>query len=517
MRFNKNRIYLLNNIIIKSLRKAAMLLPLLLTGLAAHALQASTAHTVFYKKDKNGAYAANVVISWKAQASSVHFSRNSDNKIEASIIVALRLSNDTGIVREESFIVKTPPKLSNEEAESQNVSDQYEYPLPAGHYEVEMVLMQDYFRSELYEYKDTFTVSPEKTGQAFLSELQLVDTFFSAAQKTVYSRNGVVDIPAVSNYYDEHAGQLRFYTEVYHPAQRNGMLIVNSYISSKRFSPPVYGLDHKDTLSDNQTYLRGAFRLAVLKSGNYYLNTVLTDSLSNILDKQSTFIQRYNPNPEEPPQDTTKGGGAGMASGKKDKNGNEDMNILDLTKTFVGKYNMGQIRAILKMIEIVADPSERASIEGFLRKPDELYSKYFIYNFWEKRDKRSPETAWKAFVDKVKETNRLFSAGSLHGYETDRGRIYIKYGKPDDRIMVPNEQGSMPYELWQYYAMQNAGYVVFLFYKSGKSIANYELLHSTMIGETRNMNWRSFLYSNSMTGTGAVNKDSQAEQYIGNK
>jgi GWxTD domain-containing protein len=504
----------------RQMRRVLPGLLLLLLSNPASAVQALTAHTVFYKKNADSSFGANVVICWQANATSVHFERNKDNMIEASLLVALRLSNDTGIVREESFVVKTAPKSSEEEALMQNISDQYEIRMPTeGHYELELVLMQEHYRNEVYEYKDTFTLLPLKPQQPFISGIQLIDTVFAATQHTVYSRNGHIELPAVSNYFDEQHNVLRYYAEIYDTAAREHVklpLILNSYISYRKFAPPVADLERHDTLR-GAVFVHRSFPLQALKSGNYYINMVLTDADRTVLDKRALFFQRFNPHPVEPTPDTS--AVTKVTLGSKEKgDGFEDVNILDLTKTFVGKYTAAQVRAILKMLIIIAEAPERASIDGFLRKPDELYSKYFIYNFWEKRNKKNPEVAWKEYADKVREVNRLFSAGSRQGYETDRGRIYIKYGKPDDRILVPNEQGAMPYEIWQYYAMgKGYGNVVFLFYKSGKSIGNYELLHSTMIGETRNLNWRALLYSNSATGNGAVAKDSQAEQYIGSK
>ncbi len=239
----------------------------------------------------------------------------------------------------------------------------------------------------------------------------------------------------------------------------------------------------------------------------------MRDNYGEILDKKTLFIQRFSTKPKVAIKEPEL-----ADSVLSNANDTASFHVLDLTNTFVGKYNASQVRAILKMLLLICDPIEGNNINGFLKKPDELYSKYFIFNFWEKRDKQNPEKAWKAYAERIKEVNKLFTSGARSGYETDRGRIYIQYGKPNDRIIVNNETGALPYEVWQYYSTEKQGReAVFLFYQPGKSLGGYELLHSTAVGEKRNTNWRALLYNNSIAGSGTFNADSRAEQYIGNK
>jgi GWxTD domain-containing protein len=289
---------------------------------------------------------------------------------------------------------------------------------------------------------------------------------------------------------------------------------LHSYISWKPFSAPVPNLEAADSISSKHIpyFFHHNFPLHELKSGNYYFNIELKSENGIVLDKKTLFFQRYNKLPIS--TNTIK-----TDSSKISKEDTSNYShVLDLTTTFVGKYNAQQVRAVLKMLLLICTPLEGGSISGFLKKPDELYSKYFIYNFWEKRDKLNPEKAWKLYAEKIKEVNKLFGGSGKPGYETDRGRIYIQYGKPNDRIIVNNESGALPYEIWQYYNSEKQGQEgVFLFYRSGTALGGYTLLHSTFVGEKKNSSWRSLLYNNSITGSGGLNSDSQAEQYIKNR
>jgi GWxTD domain-containing protein len=197
----------------------------------------------------------------------------------------------------------------------------------------------------------------------------------------------------------------------------------------------------------------------------------------------------------------------------------EEITVLDLKKTFIGKYTLAQVRAILKMLIPVSDANSINSINGFLKKPDELYMRYFIYNYFAAIDKKNPERAWKEFSDKIREVNKKFSYGGTPGYETERGYTYLRYGAPTDIVTVSNEKGALPYEIWQYNSLRQLNGkdipdAVFLFYKPDQMMSDYRMLHSTVSGEMINPSWRTYLYNG---GEGGNNGNSRAEQYIRNR
>jgi hypothetical protein len=78
------------------------------------------------------------------------------------------------------------------------------------------------------------------------------------------------------------------------------------------------------------------------------------------------------------------------------------------------------------------------------------------------------------------------------GYRSDRGRVHIMYGVPDDVERHPNETDMRPYEVWSYHAIQ--GGVVFVFVQRSTG-GDYELLHSTHRNELHNENWMNDAYA----------------------
>ena len=81
---------------------------------------------------------------------------------------------------------------------------------------------------------------------------------------------------------------------------------------------------------------------------------------------------------------------------------------------------------------------------------------------------------------------RNFTISVRKGYLTERGRVYLTYGEPDQRDFYPSEINKKPYEIWFYNDIE--GGVSFIF-GDVTGFGNYELLHSTKRGEIRDDNW----------------------------
>jgi GWxTD domain-containing protein len=276
---------------------------------------------------------------------------------------------------------------------------------------------------------------------------------------------------------------------------------------SKRIGEHNAGTDAVDTITGpKQVWAsRHSLSSASLPSGNYWLNVSLRAASGVELAAAATFFQSVNKSPANVRNmDMLDSAEARRAI---------DASILDLGKTFVAKFTMPQLRAILKMMRPGADAAEDAAIHGFLQRPDDLYMRYFIYNHFAAINKDDPGRAWKEFSDVVRDVNRRFGSSSTAGYETDRGIVYLRYGKPDEEVRVPNEAGALPYEIWRYNPNQKMrGPGVFLFYSPGAMSSDFRLLHSTVIGETQNPSWRDMLYS---TGRSSGNLNARAEEYLG--
>jgi GWxTD domain-containing protein len=82
--------------------------------------------------------------------------------------------------------------------------------------------------------------------------------------------------------------------------------------------------------------------------------------------------------------------------------------------------------------------------------------------FWKERDPTpgTPANEMRTeYYRRIEYANAHFSVVSA-GWKTDRGRIYIVYGAPDDIEHHPMEIGGKPYQIWHYYSSNRLFYFV---------------------------------------------------------
>ncbi len=107
----------------------------------------------------------------------------------------------------------------------------------------------------------------------------------------------------------------------------------------------------------------------------------------------------------------------------------------------------------LRQMSYILDPD---TLDKYLKAPLAEKQKFFE-RYWKERDP-DPSTSKNELKDeyfrRVNYANQHFSTMTLDGWQTDRGRILIKFGFPDDIERHPFEIDSPPYEIWQYYSLR---------------------------------------------------------------
>lgn len=95
---------------------------------------------------------------------------------------------------------------------------------------------------------------------------------------------------------------------------------------------------------------------------------------------------------------------------------------------------------------------------------------------------------YQRYQRRVDYANEHFKIGKRSGWKTDRGRIYIKYGPPDETINKSFEEKIKPIQHWVYY---NQGLHFIFMDFSGDG--DYLLLWSNSKKETNYPNWERYL------------------------
>ena len=127
---------------------------------------------------------------------------------------------------------------------------------------------------------------------------------------------------------------------------------------------------------------------------------------------------------------------------------------------------------------------------------DDIRSKrYYLFNYWNSFS-NDPKAIYDKYMEVAKAIDLRYANNVGHGFESDRGYYFMKYGRPDNIVAVEDEPSAPPYEIWIYNYMPETQEtnVRFLFYNPSLVANDFQLLHSTCRGERFNPRWEVDLY-----------------------
>lgn len=134
-----------------------------------------------------------------------------------------------------------------------------------------------------------------------------------------------------------------------------------------------------------------------------------------------------------------------------------------------------------------------ASERRFFEELEDSHSKMnFLERFWRANDpnRKTEKNEFKEeIIRRVNYANEHFSHFD-NGWKTDRGRIYIRNGPPEEIIERGFQFRAKPYIIWKYYQGGKRVYIFVDFSGQG----NYQLVYSENDSrETTDPNWRDYL------------------------
>jgi GWxTD domain-containing protein len=108
-------------------------------------------------------------------------------------------------------------------------------------------------------------------------------------------------------------------------------------------------------------------------------------------------------------------------------------------------------KSAVSQLSYVATPGEQSK----LKKAKTMEERRAAFaEFWGQRDPTvgTPENETKReFYHRVNVADRQFSSMRREGWKSDRGRIYIIHGEPDQIDDEPYSPDVVPYQIWHYY------------------------------------------------------------------
>jgi GWxTD domain-containing protein len=119
----------------------------------------------------------------------------------------------------------------------------------------------------------------------------------------------------------------------------------------------------------------------------------------------------------------------------------------------------------------------------------------FLVEFWKAQDQNTAtprneeRERFYAAIAYANEQYRVGRGRQELGWRTDRGRIYAKYGAPDDRFRRVQGGGAPPYEVWRY----TRGRPRWFIFADRTGIGAYNLIHTNDLQENGIPSWAEVL------------------------
>lgn len=351
--------------------------------------------------------------------------------------------------------------------------------LPSGTYtlEIQIADMFDPADSPHTSNLEIIVPFPPASG-VFISDIELVTAFKKTETPGIYSKSGYDIIPMVSDdALRAEMNELVFYTEIYSATADlvGDMFLIRAFIADTLNGEPVGNtVVNLRRNAGEVTPVLSRIPLQDLPAGNYDIVIEAISKENVSMAKQKMRVERFVPE-----KDT-------------------DVNLFtddQVAMSWVNKYNQKALLGeYIKSLEPISSRSEIHVFNNLLKRLEETdlhYLQRYFYAFWETRDSENSEKAWLDYKAKVDIVLEEFGTANKRGYETDQGRIFLKYDAPNDIVDRANEPASYPYIIWHYYKAGNYNNVKFVFYDPMLLGVDYQLLHSENIpGKLTNYRWQ---------------------------
>ncbi len=151
----------------------------------------------------------------------------------------------------------------------------------------------------------------------------------------------------------------------------------------------------------------------------------------------------------------------------------------------IAAMSPGQLKTHLEQIQYLLREDDKKLLQDL--EPEA--QKSFVTQLWRQFDSNPATPAnefWDEYFRRIAYANEKFTSGFTIGWKTDRGRIAIKYGTPNEVERHPLETGARPYEIWIYYSEGRKQFI----FADLENLGRYELIFSSDERELTRPDWR---------------------------
>jgi GWxTD domain-containing protein len=385
----------------------------------------------------------------------------------AHFIHTLKISKDDSVIQTSNRRYRNAEKTGVNTNKFKKFMDVFAFELNPGSYKLEVSTVDD-VANKKGDYILTMDIQ-EYGSELIMSDIELATQVKKAESKSNFSiKNNLEIFPNPSRSYGLLQPLIYFYFELYN------LTLNEEGFNRYRYHYYISDTDGKKVRdfpekikSTASTIIAetGGTNIITLSTGEYFLDVVLEDMLSRKKISGRKMFRVEHPSGRSS-EDLTKSRPAGYEE------------YLNFTKEqLIDEFNKARYIAIDQEVDI---------FEGL----DEEGMRRFLAQFWKRRDP-DPTTNIneykREYFENLEYAELNFSNAFRKGWKTDRGRVLLLYGRPDEIERYPSSMDSSPYEIWNYYGLEGGSQFVF---GDLSGHGSFELLHSTYRNEIKDPNWR---------------------------
>jgi GWxTD domain-containing protein len=402
-------------------------------------------------------------------ASSVKYAATPDG-IQAKIACEFEVLQKDKTIQKDVYALTSPVAIDSVQEDFYEVK---RFVLDSGNYTLKLVLEDVNKKGSIVHAQFDFRIE-DWSKNIHVSDIEVAEYAIRSDEMNNFQKSGFHIIPLISNFYPSSISKMPVYFEVY-----NTQMLPDSVVGVlTKIVDTQTGTEMEDfkTFTKIKTAAVVPFLktidIAQLPTGNYALTVCVVDPKLNIVNQNEYVFERSN---------------------DLEWNYNPEKMVLD--PAFQKSISDDSVGFYLACLIPIAKPAEVKNILATLRTKNPEKCRRHIQAFWLQSAPKNSYEAWIKYKAVVLQVENMFGNNFQEGFETDRGRVYLKYGPPNTLISRETSASEYPYEIWTYDKIGTFSNRRFVFYNPDLVNKGYRLLHSDMLGEVKNPGWQQVLNS----------------------
>ena len=387
--------------------------------------------------------------------------------MQAAVNITVTIEQGDQIVAYDKFVLNSP-KVSSET----DFIDIRRFGLSPATYAVHVIAVDVADMTNKIELKQYIEVpSYDETA---VSDIMLLSKVVASDEAGPMVKHGMHMEPITFSYVAEQTANLPFFVELYDLP--SGVYLKYSVSEGYVDGGPELIVKYKKLEQTPVLPLVLALPVDKLRSGKYTLTLDIYNSDKELLATNKVNFLRNNPSYDK--------------QYWSDYNESVDGSFVDSIADADLRYHL------LGLLPVMQEPA-LTNLTIVLDMENVNAQRKFIFDYWKDKSPKYPHIAMAKYMKVVDLVHELYDNNVGFGFQTDRGHIFLKYGKPSEVVSVDNEPDAVPYEIWYYHTLSGVTRQTntrFLFYNPSLAHNDYQLLHSTCIGERNNPAWEVELY-----------------------